>query len=112
MTAHDKSTEPPLIWRLLFTFVFLEYLNNYICFIFFTNILVYKLLFFIVVWLSLHLDEFMRVFHFLMPVSMQQYRVDIGAVYFAAIWVKFLGFKQKNLTHSHAYPFLTIFNNF
>ena len=64
MTAYDESLEPPVIWRLLFAFVFLEYLNTYNCFIFFTNILVYKLLFFIAFWLSLHLDEFMRVFPF------------------------------------------------
>ena len=64
MAAYDESSEPP-IWRLLFAFVILEYLNTYNCFIFFINILVYKLLFFVVVfWLSLHLDEFMRVFPF------------------------------------------------
>ena len=70
MTAYDESLGPPVvIWRLLFAFVFLEYLNTYICFLFFKNILVHKLLFFIVFWLSLHLDEFIRFFHFLMPVS-------------------------------------------
>ena len=62
MAAYDESLGPPVIWRLLFAFVLLEYLNAYICFIFFRNILVYKLLFFVVFWLSLHLDEFMRVF--------------------------------------------------
>ena len=45
MTAYDESTGPPVIWRLLFAFVFLEYLNNCICFIFSTIFLVYKLLF-------------------------------------------------------------------
>ena len=64
MTAYDESLGPPVIWRLLLAFVFLECLNTYICFIFFKNILVDKLLFFIVFWLSLHLDEFMRVFPF------------------------------------------------
>ena len=64
MTSYDGSLEPPVIWRLLFAFVFLEYLNTYICYIFFRNILVYKLLFFVVFWLSLHLDEFMMVFPF------------------------------------------------
>ena len=64
MTAYNESLEPPVIWRLLFAFVFLEYLNTYICFIFFRNILVHKLLFVVVFWLSLHLDEFMRVFPF------------------------------------------------
>ena len=64
MTAYDESLGPPVIWRLLFAFVFLECLSTYICFIFFKNILVDKLLFFIVFWLSLHLDEFMRVFPF------------------------------------------------
>ena len=64
MAAYDESLGPPVIWRLLFAFVLLEYLNAYICFIFFRNILVYKLLFFVVFWLSLHLDEFMRVFPF------------------------------------------------
>ena len=64
MTAYDESLGPPVIWRLLLAFVFLECLNTYICFIFFKNILVDKLLFFDVFWLSLHLDEFMRVFPF------------------------------------------------
>ena len=64
MTEEDESLGPPVIWRLLSAFVFLEYLNIYICFIFFTNILVYKLLFVIVFWLPLHLDEFIRVFPF------------------------------------------------
>ena len=64
MNALDESTGPPVIWRLLFTFVFLEYLNIYICFIFFTHILVYKMLFFIVFTLSLHSYEFMRGFSF------------------------------------------------
>ena len=64
MNALDESTGPLVIWRLLFTFVFLECLNIHICFIFFTNILIYKLLFFIVFSLSLPLDEFMRVFPF------------------------------------------------
>ena len=64
MTAYDESLGPPVIWR-LFAFVLLEYLNTYTCFIFFTNNLVYKLLFFIAFWLSLHLDEFMRVSHLL-----------------------------------------------
>ena len=64
MTSYDGSLGPPVIWRLLFAFVFLEYLNTYICYIFFRNILVYKLLFFVVFWLSLHLDEFMMVFPF------------------------------------------------
>ena len=63
MTAYDESSGPHAIWR-LFAFVFLEFLNTYICLILFTNILVYKLLSFIVCWLSLHLDEFMRVFPF------------------------------------------------
>ena len=36
----------------------------------------------------------------------------LKAVCFAAFWAKFLSFKEKNLTHSHVYPFLTIFNNF
>ena len=40
----------------------LKILNIYICFIFSTNILACKLLFFIVFTLSLHLHEFMRVF--------------------------------------------------
>ena len=64
MAAYDESLGPPITWRLLFAFVFLEYLDTYICFIFFRNILVYKLLFFAVFWLSLYLDEFMRVFLF------------------------------------------------
>ena len=64
MAAYDESFGPPVISRLLFAFVFLEYLNNYICFLFFTNILFYKLLFFIAFWRSLHLDEFMTVFPF------------------------------------------------
>ena len=64
MTAYNVSLGPPVIWRLLFAFVFLGYLATYICFIFFANILVYNLLFFIVFWLSLHLDEFMKVFPF------------------------------------------------
>ena len=61
MTAYNESLGPPVIWRLLFAFAFLGYLSTYFCFIFFTNILVYKLLFFIGFWLPLHLDEFMRV---------------------------------------------------
>ena len=77
MAAYDESFGPPIISRLLFAFVFLEYLNTYICFLFFTNILVYKLLFFIVFWRSLHLDEFMTVFPFLMPVNVQEWRVEI-----------------------------------
>ena len=64
MTAYFKSLGPPVMWRFLFAFVFLEYLNTYICFLFFTNILVHKLLLFIVFWLLLHLDEFMRVISF------------------------------------------------
>ena len=64
MTAYDESLGPSVIWRLLVAFVFLEYLNTYICFIFFTNILIYKLLLFIFFRLSLHLDKFMRVFPF------------------------------------------------
>ena len=64
MTAYNKSLGPPVIWRLLLAFVFLGCLTTYICFIFFTNILVYKLLFFIAFWLSLNLDEFMRIFPF------------------------------------------------
>ena len=63
MTVYDENSGPPTIWR-LFAFVFLGFLNTYICFIFFTSILVYKLLSFIVCWLSLHLDELMRVFPF------------------------------------------------
>ena len=78
MTVYDQSLGSPVVWGLLFAFVFLEYLNTYICFIFFRNILVHKLLFFIVFWLSLHLDEFMRIFHFLMLVSVQQWRLEIG----------------------------------
>ena len=62
MTGYDECTGPPVIWRFLFAFMFLEYLNTYICFIFFSNILVFKLLFFIVFTLSLHVDELMRVF--------------------------------------------------
>ena len=62
MTAYNESLGPPVLWKLLFAFVFLGYLTTYICFTFFTNILFYKLLFFIVFWLSLHLDEFRRVF--------------------------------------------------
>ena len=77
MIAYDESTGSPVIWRSLIPFMFLEYLNTYICFIFFTNILVYKMLFFIVFRLSLHLGEFMRVFSILMPVSVQQWRVEI-----------------------------------
>ena len=64
MTGYDECTGPPVIWRFLFAFMFLEYLNTYICFIFFSNILVFKLLFFIVFTLSLHVDELMRVFPF------------------------------------------------
>ena len=62
MTACHENTRPPVIWRLLFTFVFLEYLKNYLCFIIFTNILIHKLLFFIVFTPLLHLDELIRVF--------------------------------------------------
>ena len=64
MTSYDENLGPPVIWRLLFAFLFLGYLATYICSIFFTNILVYKLLLFAVFWLSLHLDEFMKVFPF------------------------------------------------
>ena len=64
MTGYDERTGPPVIWRFLFAFMFLEYLNIYICFIFFTYILVFKLLFFIVFTLSLQVDELMRVFPF------------------------------------------------
>ena len=64
MAAYDEGLGPPVIWRSLLAFVFLEYLNTFICYIFFTNILVYKLLLFIVFWLSLHLGEFMRIFPF------------------------------------------------
>ena len=53
MTAYE-STGPPVTWKLFVAFVFLEYLNAFICFIFFTNILVYKLMFLIVFRLSLH----------------------------------------------------------
>ena len=52
--------------------------NTYICFIFFANMLVYNLLFFFVFTLSLHLDDFIRFFHFLIPVTVQQGRVEIG----------------------------------
>ena len=41
MTAYDESSGPLAIWTLLFAYVFLEYLNTYICFIFFGNILVF-----------------------------------------------------------------------
>ena len=64
MTVYGKSTGPLIIWRLLFAFMSLEYLNTYICFTFFITILVYKMLFFIVFSLSLHLDRFMRIFPF------------------------------------------------
>ena len=37
---------------------------------------------------------------------------DKKAVYFPALWAKILNPKQKGLTHSHVYPFLTIFSNF
>ena len=63
MTEYHESSGPPAIQR-FFAFVFLEFLNTCICLIFFTNILVYKFLFFIIFWLSLHLDEFMRLFPF------------------------------------------------
>ena len=82
MIAYNESLRPPVLCRLLFAFVFLGYLTAYICFIFFINILVYKLLFFIVFWLSLHLDEFMRFSHFLMPVSVQKWRVEIGTFFY------------------------------
>ena len=78
MTACDESLESSVIWRLLLVVVFLGYLTTYICFIFFTTIFVCKLLFFIAVWLSLHLDEFIAFFYFLMPASVQQWRVEIG----------------------------------
>ena len=78
MTAYNESSGPPVIWRSLFAFAFLEYLNTYNCFKFRTNILVYKLLFFIVFRLSLHLGEFMRFFHFFIPVSVQQWHAEIG----------------------------------
>ena len=40
MTSYDESLGPHVNWRLLFAFVFVECLNTYISFIFFTNILV------------------------------------------------------------------------
>ena len=82
MTGYNESLGPSVLWRLLFAFVFLGHLTTYICFIFFTNILVSKLLFFIVFWLSLHLDEFIRFFFFLMPVSVQKWRVEIGTFFY------------------------------
>ena len=63
MTAYNESLGPPFIWKILFAFVFLEYLNSYICFIFFTIIVVFFYYHYIF-WLSLHLDEFMKVFTF------------------------------------------------
>ena len=72
MAANDKSTRP-VTWRLLFPFVFLEYLNTYTCFLY---ILVYKLLFFIVLTLCLHLLEGFPIF--LMLVTVQQWCVGIG----------------------------------
>ena len=73
MAANDKSTRPPVTWRLLFPFVFLEYLNTYTCFLY---ILVYKLLFFTVFILCLHLLEGFPIF--LMLVTVQQWCVGIG----------------------------------
>ena len=64
MAAYYENLGPPVIRWLLFASVFLEYLNAFICFTFFKNILVYKLLFFVAFWLLLHLDEFMKVFPF------------------------------------------------
>ena len=63
MTAHDESKEPSVIWRLLFAFVFLEYLNTYICVIFFTNILVYKLLFFNSLYAIIKISSKLQFFH-------------------------------------------------
>ena len=51
MTAYDENSGPTAIWR-LFAFVLLEFLNTYICLIIFTNILVYKLLPFTVIYMS------------------------------------------------------------
>ena len=62
ITECNESTGSPVIWTLLFAFVLLEFLNAYLCFIFYTNVLAYNLLFFITFALTLHLDEFMKVF--------------------------------------------------
>ena len=32
MTAYDERLGPPVLWRLLFEFVFSGYLTTYICF--------------------------------------------------------------------------------
>ena len=52
MTAYNESLGPPFIWKILFAFVFLEYLNSYICFMFFTIIFFFFFTIFYPGWLS------------------------------------------------------------
>ena len=78
MTAYNESTGPRAIWRLLFAFVFLKYLISIF-------VLYFLLIFLLVNYcfsLSLRYHYIYMsswgFFHILMPVSVQQWRVEIG----------------------------------